>query len=117
MDERRKTRRKKEANKLSLEPIPKDNSQASKKISIAFTDDISLCGFKIITDTYFPVDSFVKADVSLSKAQKTIDVTGKVRWIKDLADDTYEIGIEIVDTTRENIRIFYDHLYKYDGEN
>ena len=83
----------------------------------AFTDNISLCGFKIIADTYFPVDSLVKADVSLSKTDKTIDVTGKVRWVKDIAENTYEIGIEIVDTSKENIQIFYDHLYKYDSEN
>ena len=117
MKDRRRSRRKKEANMLTLESVTEDSRQPNKKIITAFTDNISLCGFKIIADTYFSVDSLVKADVSLSKTKKTIDVTGKVRWITDLAENTYEIGIEIVDTSKENIQIFYDHLYKYDSEN
>ena len=117
MKERRKSKRKKESNKLTLEAVAEDGRRPHKKINIAFTDNISLCGFKIIADTHFPVDSLVKADVSLSKTDKTIDVTGKVRWVKDIAENTYEIGIEIVDTSKENIQIFYNHLYKYDSEN
>jgi len=117
MAERRKSRRKKEVNKVALEPMPSAKSYPGRKINIAFTNDISLCGCKIVSDTRFPVDSLMKIDISLNGSQKTINVTGKVRWINDIANDTHENGIEITDITRENIRIFYEHLYKYIDEN
>lgn len=116
MVERRKSRRKKEVNKITLQPITSAESYPHKKIHIAFTEDISLCGFKIMSDRKFPVDSLMKIDISLTGSQKTITVTGKVRWVNDIARDTYENGIEIIDTTRENIGIFYQHLYKYIDE-
>lgn len=116
MVERRKSRRKKEVNKITIEPITMAKSHPYKKINIAFTNDISLCGFKIISDTKYPVDSLMKIDISLSGSQKTINVTGRVRWVSDIANDTYENGIEITDITREDIGIFYQHLYKYIDE-
>jgi hypothetical protein len=116
MVERRRSRRKKEVNKIAIEPIVSTADYPHKKINIAFTNDISLCGFKIITDTKYPVDSLMKVDISLSSAQKTINVTGIVRWVSEIARDTHEIGIEILDITKENIGIFYEHLYKYMDE-
>jgi hypothetical protein len=36
---------------------------------------------------------------------------GKVKWIRNLDDEVYEIGLEIVDTFKESIRILTGHLY------
>ena len=44
MDERRKSRRKKEVNKITIEPVASDPIHSDRKIDIAFTNDISLCG-------------------------------------------------------------------------
>lgn len=116
MVERRKSRRKKEVNKVTLVPEPSANGLPNKKINLAFTNDISLCGFKIISDNKFPVDSLMKINISLNGTEKTINVTGKVRWVSEIANDTYEIGIEIIDITRDDISVFYRHLYKYIDE-
>jgi hypothetical protein len=110
--EKRKEKRKKEINRISIEYLT-DEAQIhrSKKVNFGLTKDISLSGFKILTDARVPLNKVMKISLSLGKDYKTIDMIGQVRWIKSLEDETYEIGLEIVDTFRESICVLTGHLY------
>ena len=116
MKEKRISRRKKEANKVKIEPISEDEIHSGKKFSFSITDDISLRGIKIMTETFFPIDTLLKIELSLAKTKKIITMTGKVRWVKKLDDRLNEVGIEMVGTTKDNIKILFEHLYKYENE-
>jgi len=111
MREKRKAERKSVANKVALEPWTGSKNTGSKKVNIAFTDDMSLCGLKIMADTSYPIDSSLNMSISIKNSARIIHVMGKVRWSKKLGDEAYEMGIEIMETDQENIRALYEHLY------
>jgi hypothetical protein len=112
MKERRKSIRKKEGNIVEIELISGNKEQPRKNDSFAITDDISLYGIKVMTDPIFPIDSLLKIDLSLAKTKKTITMTGRVRWIKRVGDNLNELGIEIIDITKVNIKILFKYLIK-----
>lgn len=39
-------------------------------------------------------------------------MTGKVIWINQLSDQLYELGIETVEASMDNIKVLIEHLYK-----
>jgi hypothetical protein len=110
MRERRKSKRKKEGNRVAIETMSKDTGQLEKNNGFAITDDISLYGIKVMTEPYFPIDSLLKIDLSLAKTKKIVTMIGKVRWIKRIGDNLNELGIEMVDATRDNIKILFEYL-------
>jgi hypothetical protein len=110
MKERRKSKRKKEGNRVEIEPVSKDKEHPGENNGFAITDDISLYGIKVITEPFFPIDSLLKIDLSLAKTKKIVTMTGKVRWIKRIGDNLNELGIEIVGTTKDNIKILFEYL-------
>ncbi|MGB6340757.1 MAG: PilZ domain-containing protein [Candidatus Aminicenantaceae bacterium] len=110
MKERRKSRRTKEGNRVEIKPVSEDKGHPGKNNGFSITDDISLYGIKVMTEPFFPVDSLLKIDLSLAKTKKIVTMTGKVRWIKSLGNNLNELGIEMVDTTKDNIKILFEHL-------
>ena len=111
MIERRKEKRRKEVNRISLEYLTEDQLYRSKKVNFGLTEDLSLCGVKILTDTFFPIGKVMKVSLSLGRNYETIYLIGKVRWINSLDDEAYEIGLEVVDTFEKSMRILTGHLY------
>lgn len=110
MKERRKSKRKKEGNRVEIELLSKDNGYPGEKNGFAITDDISLYGIKVMTEPFFPIDSLLKIDLLLAKTKKSVTMTGKVRWIKRIGDNLNELGIEMVDATKDNIKILFEYL-------
>lgn len=109
--ERRREKRKREVNRVSVEYLPEGPVYGSKKINYGLTEDMSLNGIKIVTDSFFPIHKVMKISLSLGRSYETIYMIGKVKWIRNLEDEVYEIGLEIVDTFKESIRILTGHLY------
>jgi hypothetical protein len=112
MRERRKSKRKKEGNRVEIEPMSDDKVHPGKINGFAITSDISLYGIRVMTEPFFPIDSLLKIDLSLAKIKKTVTMTGRVRWIKRIGDNLNELGIELVDTTKDNIKILFEYLIK-----
>ena len=110
MKERRKSKRKKEGNRVTIEPISEDKGLTGENNGFAITDDISLYGIKVMTEPYFPIDSLLKIDLSLAKAKKIVTMIGRVKWIKRIGDNLNELGIEMVDATKDNIKILFEYL-------
>lgn len=96
--EKRKAKRIIEENKVKITPISKDKLPSGKKIIYPLTKDISSGGVKILTDTFFPINSLLKIELSLKKPPRLISATGKVRWVKThYAEELFETGIEFVE--------------------
>ena len=111
MIERRKEKRTKEVNRISMEYLTEGQIYRSKKINFGLTEDLSLCGIKILTDSFFPIDKVMKISLSLGRDYETIDMIGQVRWVRSLDEEAYEMGLEVVDTFEKSIRLLTGHLY------
>jgi hypothetical protein len=110
MEERRKSKRTKEGNRVEINPVSQDKGHPRKNNGFAITDDISLYGLRVMTEPFYPIDSLLKIDLSLAKTKKIVSMTGKVRWIKSIEDNLNELGIEMIDATKENIKILFEYL-------
>ncbi len=112
MEDKRREKRIKEENKLICEILSCDNNLKHKKIFYTLTKDISLGGVNIRTDTFLPIDTVVRIELSVPKMQKIVWVKGKVKWAKSLyGDEVYEMGLEFVDTAPHVITSLIGHLY------
>ena len=110
MNERRKSKRRKEGNKVEIVPIPKDKEYPGTNDVFAITDDISLYGIKVMTEPFFPIDSLLKIALSLAKTREIVTMIGRVRWIKRIGDNLNELGIEMVDANKDNLKILFEYL-------
>jgi len=112
MENKRREKRIKEENKLICEIVSGNKILKCKKIFYTLTKDISLGGVNIRTDTFLPVDTVVKIELSLPKMHKIVCIKGKVKWAKSLyGNEVFEIGLEFVDTPPGIITSLIGHLY------
>ena len=112
MENKRREKRVKEENKLICEIVSDNKIFKCKKIFYTLTKDISLGGVNIRTDTFLPVDTMVKMELSLPKMHKMVCVRGKVKWTKSIyEDEVFEIGLEFVDTPANIITSLIGQLY------
>jgi c-di-GMP-binding flagellar brake protein YcgR len=86
------------------------------RISFSLTEDISLKGIKVISDAFFPIDTLLKIDLSLTELKDPLQLKGKVKWIKSHKEDLYEIGIEFVEASSDQNRVLVNHMYRYEEE-
>jgi hypothetical protein len=111
MIERRREKRRKEVNRVSLEYLPEGQIYRSKKVNFGLTEDLSLCGIKILTDKFFPIGKVMKISLCLGRNYETIYLIGRVKWAKSRGEEAYEIGLEVEDTFEKSVRILTGHLY------
>lgn len=112
MEDKRREKRIKEENKLICEIISCDDSLKHKKVFYTLTKDISLGGVNIRTDTFLPIDTVVKIELSVPKMQKIVCIKGRVKWTKCLySNEVFEVGLEFVDTPPNIITSLIGHLY------
>lgn len=111
LKEKRRTIRIKETNQATILLTSKFGNQQIKKLYKALTKDLSARGIKIPIDTFIPVGTSLKIKITFENPTRLIQTNGKIRWIKCLYDqELYEIGIEFVDMTPENVKILEKHI-------
>ena len=103
--EKRKTERLKEFNEITTTII------SGEKNFYNYSEDISVSGAKIRGNIPLPIDTLLKIDFTLKNLQQKITALGKVKWIKIIIDDeSYEAGVEFVDTPNEAIKKLEDYI-------
>lgn len=113
MSEQRRAKRVKEEAQVTIKLVPSETFTPDKKISYHLTKDISSTGLRILANTFLPINSTLKIDLTLTKPHKLISAFGKVRWIKSrYADELFELGIEFVDTPKDHIEALREHIEK-----
>lgn len=63
--------------------------------------DLSLSGMRIIADQFLPVGT--KYTFTM-KRNPFLRLRGQVRWIRPFSDDTYQIGVQIVDPSEDDTK-------------
>jgi len=113
MKERRKRKRKNILEKAKTEFINGHDLSSGQQIHFSFTQDISLNGIKIITDTLLPENTLLGIKLLISETQKSLKLKGKVKWTKKYHDqELYETGLEFLDTSQETILALMEYIYK-----
>ena len=111
MDERRRAKRLKEQNEITITVVSGTRRLPRQKLLYGCSKDISASGAKIRANILLPVDTILKIDFTLKTLHKQITAMGKVKWIKIIIDDeSYEAGVEFVNTPDEAIRKLADYI-------
>ena len=111
MNEKRRAKRIKEDSEVTITMTGQEEPSASKRTTHQVAKDISLFGIRILSNTFVPVNSNLKIDLTLGTQSRPITAQGKVRWVKSLyGDELFEMGIEFADTPLEISRILKNHI-------
>lgn len=114
MSEKRRAKRIKKEAKVTITLISSDDLPHGTKIIHHLTKDISSVGIKIQTNTFLPINSMIKIELSLTDPLRLVSAIGTVRRVKTLyADELFEAGIEFVDTSKEIIDILKEHIERH----
>jgi len=115
VNSKRREKRFMEENKVVIRYARENKNSVDLAEVNAATHDISLGGARIQVKKFFPVDSVIRIQVSLSRSGEAIKVDGKVKWIKKNQDeDLYEIGVEFLHHISKTVLSLIRHLYGED---
>ena len=113
MYDKRRTRRLLEENEITVEVISKDKLPINKKITYNISKDISFAGARIQTNVFLPLDTRLKIQLMLTQPPRMVTALGEVKWVRGLSgDESFEVGLEFVDTSLDAIKILSDHVAK-----
>lgn len=108
--ERRKEKRINEENRVRIELSGTAPGEESRAVN-AFTQDISLGGARMITDTGIEVGSEFKMIITLSRTKNIIKLRAVVRWVRPVDTGIYELGIEFLHGVPASVLTLINHLY------
>jgi hypothetical protein len=106
MEEKRKTKRLKEENKISLTVIENKKHPFKEKRIHSHSIDISRSGAKIHSSVLLPIDTRVRIRMPLKALGKMVTTVGKVKWVRGsiFKDRSYEAGVEFFCISSESIQ-------------
>lgn len=110
--EKRRERRRREQNRVTLEIINEEGPESGKKICHAVTRDLSLGGMRISCNTFYPVNTPLKINLTLNRSRRLLRVMGTIRWIRSLfEDELFDFGLKFEDLSPEISMNLIEHLY------
>jgi Tfp pilus assembly protein PilZ len=113
MKNQRKESRLKEENKLTFMIVSEDKNPLDENAYLAFTEDISSGGIKIITNKLLEIGALLEIELSLGRKNKAISLFGRVQWIRHLYDgELFAVGVMFEDNPAENIMSLMEYIYK-----
>ena len=111
MHEKRRSKRLAQENEITVKIVSKGNLPVNEKISYQLSKDISSSGTRVQTNTFLPVDTLLKIQLTLRKPPRMITAMGKVKWVRTLyANESFEAGLEFIDTSKETIKLLGDYI-------
>ena len=119
MDEKRRERRLKDENEITIHIVPGGKKPLKEKFFYNYSKDISMSGARIQSHSFLPVETHLMIEMKLKTLHQMITVLGKVKWIKNIfGEEFYEEGVEFVNTPDEAIKKLGDYIswkQKYTG--
>ena len=111
MDEKRIAPRLEEENEVTISVISSRKNIPKEKIRYNYIKDISVSGAKLQTDILLPVDTLLMIEMTLKNLGQKIIAIVKVKWAKIIiADESYEVGVEFVNTPICAIKKLEDYI-------
>ncbi|MBP1768278.1 MAG: hypothetical protein H6P98_2393 [Candidatus Aminicenantes bacterium] len=98
---------------ITLTPRNTPGHRGEKVLYYGRTRNASPSGLRVDCDQEFPVGTVLSIKLQSPRTRQLIQASGEVKWVTPLpATQSYEIGLEFVDTSVRNILELLDHLYK-----
>jgi hypothetical protein len=111
IEEKRNAQWLKEEHEVTITIVTDEKNLPKGKNILEHSMDISASGAKIQGNIFLPVDTLVNIDLTLENLHQKITALGKVKWIKIITEgDSYEAGVEFVDTPREAMKKIEDYI-------
>ena len=111
VDERRRTPRIKEENKVAITVLSGEEILPKKKINYYLSKDISKTGIRIETNIFLPVNTQIKIEVTLKDPPQMITAFAKVIWIKRFStNDFCEAGLKFFNTSQDMIQQLEEYI-------
>ena len=111
VDERRRTPRIKEENKVTVTIISGEENIPKKIINYYLSKNISESGIGIHANIFLPVNTQIKIEVTLKDSPQIITAFAKVIWIKRFStNDFCEAGLKFFNTSNEMIQQLEDYI-------
>jgi hypothetical protein len=111
MDEKRRERRLKDENEITIHIVPGGKKPLKEKFFYNYSKDISMSGARIQSHSFLPIDTHLMIEMKLKTLHQMITVLGKVKWIKNIfGEEFYEEGVEFVNTPDEAIKKLGDYI-------
>ncbi len=103
-------------NEITIKIVSAGKPMLNSKIIYHISKDISSSGARIQANAFLPVDTLLKIQLTLKNPPRMVTALGKVRWVRSLyGDESYEAGLEFVDTSSETIKLLADHVVQATG--
>jgi hypothetical protein len=107
----RKAERLNEENEVTITILSEITNLPKEKINYNYSEDISMTGTRIQGNVLLPIDTFLEIDLTLKNSKQKVTVFGKVKRNKVIVEgESYEAGIEFVDTPDESIKKLEDYI-------
>ena len=111
MHEKRRSERLDEENEITIEIVSKGKQPPKKNKIYHISKDISSKCARIQADTFLPVDTLVKIQLTLKHPPRMVTALGKIKWVRSLyADESFEAGLEFIDTASDTINLLAGHV-------
>ena len=109
--EKRTAQRLNEEHEVIITIVSDGKNLPDEKLTMERSKDISATGAKIKGKIPLPVDTLLNMELTLKALQQNIKTLGKVKWLKVIIEDeSYEAGIEFVDTPEEAMKKIEDYI-------
>jgi len=106
MEERRSPRIN-EVDEVTLRVVSGGENLPEKEINGNHIKDISVCGAKIQTNIFLPVNTLLELDFKSKGVRQPIKILGKVQWNKVIhKNESYEFGVEFY-PSKEMEKLYY----------
>ena len=113
MYEKRIAPRLQEENEVTISVISSRKNLPKEKIIYNYIKDISVSGAKLQTNILLPVDTLLMIEMIIKNLQQKIIAIVKVKWVKIIIDDeSYEVGVEFVNTPIYAIKKLEDYILR-----
>jgi hypothetical protein len=117
MYEKRQSKRLVQQNEITIKAVSNEELSLNRKIIYHMSKDISSIGARIQTNAFLPVDTLLKIQLTLKDPPRIVTALGKVKWVRSLyADESFEAGLEFVDTSEETVKLLADHVAEATGQ-
>lgn len=111
MKSARRAERLDEENEIVITILSEIKNLSKENIIYNYSEDISMTGTRIHGNVLLPLDTFLKIDLILKNLKQKVTVFGKVKRNKVIVEgESYEAGVEFVDTPSESIKKLEDYI-------
>lgn len=111
MEEKRKSRRLKDENEITVNVISAEKKPLQEKLFYNYSADISVAGARIKAPIFLPAGTILMIEMTLKTLHQMITVLGKVKWARVIFDnESFEAGVEFFNAPGDDMKQLSEYI-------